>query len=58
MMTSDYKEEMYLSHMYCWYMVRYSVKLKENYPNLDFSELNKALIDLDNEIESIYFKGV
>lgn len=58
MMTSDYKEEMYLCHMYCWYMVRYTVRLRENYPTLDFSEIDKALIDLDNKIENIYSKGV
>jgi len=57
MMTSDYKEEMYLCYMYCWYMVRYIFRLRENYPTLDFSELDKALIELDAEIESIYSKG-
>lgn len=37
-----------------WLTNQIIVRLRENYPNLDFSKIDKALIDLDTEIESIY----
>ena len=58
MMTSDYKEEMYLAYMYCRYMKKYLTKLKENYTALKYLSINRVLIDLEREIEDIYSKGI
>ncbi|MFH2117148.1 MAG: DUF5677 domain-containing protein [Bacillota bacterium] len=58
MMTSDYKEEMYLAYMYCRYIIKFVTKLKENYTTLQYSEISRVLIDLDTEIEDIYSKGL
>lgn len=58
MMTSDYKEEMYLAYMYCRYMIKFVTKLKENYTTLQYSNISRVLIDLDREIEDIYSKGL
>ncbi len=58
MMNSDYKEEMYLAHMYRKYMLKFVMKLKENYTTLQYSDIFVVLIDLDREIEDIYSKGL
>ncbi|XMB72629.1 hypothetical protein RJI07_01675 [Mycoplasmatota bacterium WC30] len=58
MMTSDYKEEMYLAYTYKRYMLKFVMKLKENYTTLQYSNIFRVLIDLDREIEDMYSKGL
>ena len=58
MMSYDYKEEMYLAYMYCKYMIKYVDKLKENYTDLEYSNISSVLSELNKEIESIYSKGI